>query len=143
MPSTLKTPITYSAPHDLDAAKLVRLFHQAPWAKGRTLEGARDMLRHTDVLICAWDHEMLVGFGRVLTDFTYRASIWDVIVDRAYQQRGIGTEIVRRILQHPQLEKVELFWLCTRRPRFYEKLGFSSNEQTGMVWKRSRQAALE
>jgi len=101
------------------------------------------MLSHTDVLICAWDKDVLVGCGRVLTDFTYRAAIWDVIVDRTYQQRGIGTEIVRRILDHPQLENVELFWLCTRRPEFYEKLGFSSREQTGMVWKRSQQAALE
>ena len=143
MPSTLKTPITYSDTRDLDAVQLVRLFHQAPWAKGRTLEEARVMLSHTDVLICAWDKDVLVGFGRVLTDFTYRAAIWDVIVDRTYQQRGIGSEIVRRILHHPQLERVELFWLCTRRPGFYEKLGFSSREQTGMVWKRSLQAALE
>ena len=143
MPSTLKTPITYSDTHDLDAEKLVRLFQQAPWAKGRTLEGARSMLSHTDVLICAWDKDLLVGFGRVLTDFTYRAAIWDVIVDRTYQQRGIGAEIVRRILYHPRLENVELFWLCTRRPGFYEKLGFSSREQTGMVWKRSQQATLE
>lgn len=101
------------------------------------------MLGHTDVVICAWDKDVLVGFGRVLTDFTYRAAIWDVIVDRTYQHRGIGTEIVRHILQHPRLENVELFWLCTRRPGFYEKLGFSSREQTGMVWKRSQQAALE
>lgn len=143
MPSSLKTPITYSEPQDLDAAKLVRLFQQAPWAKGRTEEAARDMLGHTDVLICAWDQDRLVGFGRVLTDFTYRASIWDVIVDQAYQHQGIGTEIVRRILYHPRLERVELFWLCTRRPTFYETLGFNSKEQTGMVWKRSQQAALE
>jgi len=143
MPPTLKTSISYSDAHDLDAVKLVNLFQQAPWAKGRTLEGAREMLGHTDVVICAWDKDVLVGFGRVLTDFTYRAAIWDVIVDRMYQHRGIGTEIVRRILQHPRLENVELFWLCTRRPGFYEKLGFSSREQTGMVWKRSQQAALE
>lgn len=143
MPSSIKTPITYSDSYDLDPVKLVSLFQQAPWAKGRTLEGTREMLDHTDVLICAWDKDLLVGFGRVLTDFTYRAAIWDVIVDRTYQHQGIGTEIVRRILHHPRLEKVELFWLCTRRPGFYEKLGFSSREQTGMVWKRSQQAALE
>ncbi|MDH5639715.1 MAG: GNAT family N-acetyltransferase [Nitrospira sp.] len=143
MPPTLKSAIRYSDTHDLDPAKLVRLFHQAPWAKGRTLEGAREMLGHTDMIICAWDHDVLVGFGRVLTDFTYRATIWDVIVDQAYQKRGLGTEIVRRILHHPRLQKVELIWLCTRRPGFYEKLGFTSKEQTGMVWSRSQQAKLE
>jgi len=143
MPPTLKPALTFSETANLDASQLLRLFHQAPWAKNRTLEDATKMLRHSDVVLCAWDGDRLVGFGRVLTDFVYRATIWDVIVDQAYQKQGIGTELVRRILNHPRLNQVELFWLCTRRPGFYEKLGFSSKEQTGMVWSRSQQARTE
>jgi ribosomal protein S18 acetylase RimI-like enzyme len=143
MPTSLKTAVTFSEKKDLSPEQLLKLFHQAPWAKDRTLGDARDMLRHTDLVLCAWDGERLVGFGRVLTDFVYRATIWDVIVDRAYQTQGIGTELVQRILSHPRLRKVELFWLCTRRPGFYEKLGFSSKEQTGMVWSRSKQPCGE
>src|SRR4029078_13092240 len=55
----------------------------------------------------------------------------------------MGTKRVHRILSHPRLKRVELFWLCTRRPGFYAKLGFSAKEQTGMVWTRSRQARQE
>jgi N-acetylglutamate synthase-like GNAT family acetyltransferase len=143
MPTTLKTAVTFSDKKDLAPEQLLKLFQQAPWAKGRTLDDAREMLRHTDVALCAWDGDQLVGFARALTDFVYRATIWDVIVDKAYQKQGIGTEIVQRILHHPRLKKVELFWLCTRRPSFYEKLGFSSKEQTGMVWSRSKQSRLE
>ncbi|MCS6897331.1 MAG: GNAT family N-acetyltransferase [Nitrospira sp.] len=143
MRATLKPAIVYSDDAPPSADQLIRLFHQAPWAKGRTIEGTEEMLRHTDLAICAWDRERLVGFGRVLTDFVYRATIWDVIVDRAYQKQGIGSEIVRRILEHPRLERVELFWLCTRRPSFYERLGFSAKEQTGMVWVRNAQARME
>ena len=143
MPSTLKTTVTFSEKKSLQAEQLLTLFQQAPWAKGRTLTDAREMLRHTDVALCAWDGDRLVGFGRVLTDFVYRATIWDVIVDEGYQKQGIGTEIIQRILHHPRLKKVELFWLCTRRPGFYEKLGFSSKEQTGMVWNRSQNARRE
>jgi len=143
MPPTLKTTVTFSEKKSLQPEQLLTLFQQAPWAKGRTLNDARDMLRHTDVALCAWDGDHLVGFGRVLTDFIYRATIWDVIVDETYQKQGIGAEIVQRILHHPRLKKVELFWLCTRRPGFYEKLGFSSKEQTGMVWNRSQQARAE
>lgn len=143
MPSALKTAVVFSDKKDLQAAQLLGLFHQAPWAKDRTLEDAKEMLRHTDLILSAWDGEHLVGFGRVLTDFVYRATIWDVIVDQAYQRQGIGTEIVQRILQHPRLRRVELFWLCTRRPAFYQKLGFSAKEQTGMVWSRSKQTKQE
>lgn len=143
MPPALKPVVTFSDKRELDPSHLLRLFHQAPWAKDRTLSDAKDMLRHTGVAVCAWDGDQLVGFGRVLTDYVYRATIWDVIVDKAYQKQGIGSEIVQRILHHPRLKRVELFWLCTRRPKFYEKLGFSSKEQTGMVWSRSQQGRQE
>ena len=141
MPPALKTdqhPITFSDRNDFDAAQLIHLYRQAPWAKHRALEQAQAMLAKTDVVISAWDGTRLVGFGRVLTDYVFRASIWDVIVDREYQKRKIGTEIVRRILDHPTLQQVELFWLCTRMPGFYERLGFSAKEQTGMVWSRKK-----
>ncbi len=136
--------ITFSDRKDIDPDQLVNLYRQAPWANGRTADDARAMLAHTDVAVSAWDGPRLVGFGRVLTDYVYRASIWDVIVDKEYQGQDIGTEIMQRILNHPDLKRVELFWLCTRdKQTFYEKLGFSSKEQTGMVWARAKEAMLE
>ena len=131
MPPTLKPAITFSEKKDLDPAKLVRLYQQAPWAKGRFLEDAREMLRHTDVAITAWDGDLLIGFGRVLTDYIYRATIWDVIVDKAYQHQSIGSDIVQRILNHPRLKKVELFWLCTRMPEFYESSASAQRSRPG------------
>jgi ribosomal protein S18 acetylase RimI-like enzyme len=135
--------ITFSDRKDIEANQLVSLFKQAPWARTRTADDAREMLTHTDVAVSAWDGPRLIGLGRVLTDFVYRASIWDVIVDPAYQRQDIGTRIMQHILDHPDLKRVELFWLCTRSPGFYEKLGFSSKEQTGMVWARSKHPRTE
>jgi ribosomal protein S18 acetylase RimI-like enzyme len=136
--------LTFSESKTFDPAELVRLYAQAPWAAGRTVEDATDMLANTDLALSVWDGPRLVGFGRVLTDYVYRASIWDVIVDKQYQGQDIGTQIMQRILQHPSLRRVELFWLCTRdKQAFYEKLGFSAKEQTGMVWARSKHATSE
>lgn len=136
--------VTFSERQDIDPAQLARLYAQAPWAAGRSEADVREMLAHTDLALSVWDGPRLVGFGRVLTDYVYRASIWDVIVDQDYQGQDIGTQIMQRILNHPSLKRVELFWLCTRdKQAFYEKLGFSAKEQTGMVWARSKQARLE
>ncbi|GJL54788.1 MAG: hypothetical protein NPIRA02_19200 [Nitrospirales bacterium] len=97
------------------------------------------MLAQSDVILSAWEGLRLVGFGRVLTDYVFRASIWDVIIDQQYQGRDIGTQLIRQILDHPSLVKVELFWLCTRNKQaFYKTLGFSDQEQTGMVWDRRK-----
>ena len=133
--------IQYSDKKDIDPANLLPLFTQASWAQGRTFEDTRTMLMQTDLAITAWDGSRLIGFGRVLTDYVYRASIWDIIVDTDYQGQDIGTEIMKRILNHQTLEKVELFWLCTRdKQGFYESFGFSAKEQTGMVWDRKKHA---
>ncbi len=129
--------IIYSDHKDFDPAVLLPLFEQAPWARGRTVAETAEMLRQTALFITAWDDGRLIGCGRVLTDYVYRASIWDVIVDAAYQGQDVGKEIMHRILTHPALQRVELFWLCTRdKHTFYENLGFSAEEQTGMVWDR-------
>ncbi len=136
--------ITFSERKDFHLEQLVRLFEHASWAKGRTTEETKKMLGNTDLALSAWDGDQLIGFGRVLTDFVFRASIWDVIVDPNYQGQDIGAQLVQRLLDHPSLKRVELFWLCTRdKQSFYEKFGFSAQEQTGMVWAREKQARLE
>ncbi len=135
--------ISYSDSHDIDPQQLLVLFEQADWAEGRRLHDIKQMLTETDVTITAWDGTKLVGFGRVLTDYVYRASIWDVIVDVSYQAQDIGKGLVRQILTHDSLVRVELIWLCTRRYQgFYASLGFSDKEQTGMVWDRRKQSPL-
>lgn len=115
-------------PKDLEA-----LLQHAPWARGRTVEEIRIMLENTDYHFSAWDGKRLVGFARVLTDRIYRATLWDVVVHPDYQKRGVGEELMNRVLSHSVLSRVEKFWLNTRdKFGFYEKFGFARSEQ-GMV----------
>ncbi len=119
MPPTLKTTVTFSEKKSLQPEQLLTLFQQAPWAKGRTLDDAREMLRHTDVALCAWDGDRLVGFGRVLTDFVYRATIWDVIVDEAYQKQGINLSLLSDSVKRFRVfyYDLELYWM---KPGVYD-----------------------
>ena len=133
--------ITYLDSKEIDPQLLLSLFDQAPWAQGRTLEGTKSMLSSTNLVISAWDNQKIVGCGRVITDYIYRASIWDIIIDKNFQGQDLGSGIVHKILNHPTLVSVELFWLCTQdKQAFYRNLGFSDKEQTGMVWDRRTQA---
>lgn len=117
----------------VELAALQALLQYAPWAQGRTVEGIRRMLDNTDYHFSAWDGKRLIGFARVLTDRIYRATLWDVVVHPDYQKRGVGEELMNRILSHPVLSQVEKFWLNTRdKFGFYEKFGFVCSDQ-GMV----------
>jgi len=117
----------------IEPGALQTLYEHVPWAHGRTVDGIRAMLARTDYHFSAWDGARLVGFARVLTDGVYRATLWDVIVHPDYQGRGVGEELMNRLLTHPVLSRVEKFWLNTRdKFGFYEKFGFVRSDQ-GMV----------
>lgn len=117
----------------VEPADLCALFEHAPWARGRSVEGILAMLSNTDYHFSAWDGKRLIGFARVLTDRIYRATLWDVVVHPDYQKRGVGEELMNRVLSHPVLSRVEKFWLNTRdKFGYYEKFGFVRSDQ-GMV----------
>lgn len=119
--------------HDLDIQQLQALYHHAPWAAGRNLDGIKRMLENTDYVFSAWDDRRLVGFARVLTDRIYRATLWDVVVHPNYQGQGVGESLMKTILSHPVLSKVQKFWLNTRdKQAFYKRFGFVRSDQ-GMV----------
>ena len=130
--------ITYSDdPARVDIDQLLALYHITWWAKGRTVDQVVRALEHSRPIITAWDGPKLVGFTRVISDLTYRATIWDVIVADAYQKRGIGREMIRLVLDHPDLESVTMFLLLTKdQHRFYEQLGFTTERDMSMMLRR-------
>ena len=54
------------------------------------------MLEHGNLVITAWDVEVLVGIARSLTDFCYVAYLSDLAVRDSHQKQGIGTELIRQ-----------------------------------------------
>ncbi|MCL4561994.1 MAG: GNAT family N-acetyltransferase [Chloroflexi bacterium] len=90
--------------------------------------------------IAAYDDKRLVGFGRVVTDGLH-AMIYEVIVDPIYQKRGVGTQLVTRLIdrcQMAQIRDIQLFCAPGKEP-FYQKLGFVRRPQDapGMDYRRN------
>jgi GNAT superfamily N-acetyltransferase len=54
------------------------------------------MVDTADLLVTAWDGELLVGVSRSLTDFCAMCYLADLAVDREYQKRGIGEHLVAK-----------------------------------------------
>jgi len=54
------------------------------------------MLRNANLVVTAWDAELLVGIARSLTDFSYATYLSDLAVRVSHQRMGIGKELIRR-----------------------------------------------
>jgi GNAT superfamily N-acetyltransferase len=74
----------------------------------------------------------LVGFGRLLTDFTFRAHLGDVFIDPACRGLGLGKFLVETILGHPELASVQHWSLTTKDAHsLYARHGFTLGERDG------------
>jgi ribosomal protein S18 acetylase RimI-like enzyme len=76
-------------------------------------------------LVCfAYMDNLLVGFGRSLTDYRAYAGIYDVVVMPEFQRRGIGKRIMESLLG--ELQGLGFIHLTSTpgNEGFYKKLGF-------------------
>jgi ribosomal protein S18 acetylase RimI-like enzyme len=74
----------------------------------------------------------LIGFGRALSDGAYQAAIYDVAIVPEFQGKGVGTAIMRSILDRlPQCNVI--LYASIGKEGFYETLGFRKMK-TGMAF---------
>jgi N-acetylglutamate synthase-like GNAT family acetyltransferase len=120
---------------EADLAQVIRLFRAAAfWAQGRTEADMATAIAHSFPVVTAWDGEVLMGFARATSDGVFRATIWDVVIDPAYQGGGLGRKMVETLLSHPHMSRVERVYLMTTRQQgFYQRIGFEENPSTTMV----------
>lgn len=92
--------IDYRDTHDIDLDQLAILFDAVGWQR-RTADRARlaQLLSGSLWVVSAWEGDGLVGFARAISDGVFNAYISTVAVLPAYQKRGIGRELVRRLME--------------------------------------------
>ncbi|MEM6501563.1 MAG: GNAT family N-acetyltransferase [Cyanobacteria bacterium P01_C01_bin.89] len=127
--------VQFSDTQTIDLRQLKRLFNStAFWAKDRSLEDLNKALHHSNPVISAWHGDHLIGFARGTSDWVYRATIWDVVVDTRYQGAGIGRKLIHTLLGHPAIAKVErVYLMTTQQQEFYKRIGFEVNPSTTML----------
>lgn len=115
---------------DAQIDQLVALYKNEFWCNTRLKPDVETMLRNTDVMIGAIDtHDNLIGYVRVLTDFVFKATIYDLIVHPDWRNKNLGRELMDAIIFHPRLRDVQHFdlhCLPTMFP-FYQKWGFTTD----------------
>jgi len=112
---------------------VMALYAHAAWAKGRTPDQTRAALEQSSLVASLWEDDRMVAFARVMTDFIFRAAIYDVIVHPDRRNCGAGRQLIDALLDHPRLVQVPIFHLLTRDKRtFYEKRGFVTAAQAGL-----------
>ncbi len=93
--------IEYRTQKDLPCKELYQLFLAVGWAtEDETTQAMIDNFNigfiNSTFVFSAWSDEQLVGCVRVLSDLHFRSIIYDLAVLLEFQNKGIGSELVRR-----------------------------------------------
>lgn len=111
-------------------AQLHALYQQEWWTNSRTLEETKKCVAGSQICIgLVSPNDELIGFARVLTDFTFKALIFDVIVRKDQRKTGLGDKLIFLIKSHEKLQEVKHFELyCLPEMfEFYAKHGFTTS----------------
>lgn len=103
--------MNYRVVHELtdpQIDQLVELYKPEWWTSHRTRAGVEEMLRHSSILFGLIDErEDLVGFMRLLTDFVYRGTLYDVIVRDDLRGQGLAGLLLDAVVTHPRCRSIE------------------------------------
>lgn len=97
----------------------------------------RKMIAHANLTVTAWDGETLVGVARALTDFCWCCYLSDLAVDKAYQHKGIGRELIARVRAEAGEDANFLLLSAPEAMAYYPKIGLQA-VTNGWMWPRVR-----
>ena len=119
--------IDYQFDRAISTAEFVDVLQRSTLAARRPvgdLPRMEQMLRHANLLVTAWQGDLLVGVARSLTDFSFCCYMSDLAVDVAGQRQGVGRELIRqtRSRLHPECKIILL--AAPLAEDYYPKIGF-------------------
>ena len=91
------------------------------------------MNRRWDLLITAWDGELLVGYARTFTDFAHAAYLANLVVLENYKRTGIGRTLIGKT-KTKLGDQVSLALLSSKEGlTYYPKVGFEKEENAYFI----------
>lgn len=112
---------------ELNLEEVMRLLGQTYWASTRSREQVSASMEHSRCYGVALEPEhKLVGFARVISDFATTYYLCDVVIDSAYQHRGLGTALVSYIETLPVYQGLRGILLTRDAHALYEKFGYQT-----------------
>ncbi len=84
-----------------DVPSLVHLYERAEVIRPvADTERISRCLMNSNLVISAWDGPVFIGFLRALTDTGYYCLVAELVVDKAYEGKGVRTKLVELLKHH-------------------------------------------
>lgn len=124
-----KKYLYYDSHRAVTPEELQDLYSFTLWGRCRSCEQIERMLAGTTMCFSVKYDGRLVAFCRLMTDFVFRGSLWDILVHPDHQGRGLGTELLSYALNHPSVKSVPIIITYTSElTEFMGRIGFEQRD---------------
>jgi predicted N-acetyltransferase YhbS len=121
--------IQYSSCRSLSALQFIDILRRSTLSERRPvddLQRIEKMLKYGNVLITAWEDDLLVGVSRALTDFSFCCYLSDLAVDVAFQHKGIGKRLVVETRKEAGKDTKLILLAAPGAVEYYPKIGMTN-----------------
>jgi len=120
--------ITYRTGNTLDLAATIDLYKASTLGERRPVADAErmaSMIGNANLVVTAWDGDLLVGISRALSDFSYATYLSDLAVRVSHQRRGIRKELIRRTQEAAGAHVRLILLAAPASAEYYGHIGFT------------------
>ena len=128
--------ITYLNNLTPDTEQIISLYESAGLPRPTAdFERIKAMYENSDVVITAWDGELLVGAARSITDWVWSGYLADLAVRDGYQGTGIGKRLIEITKERLGEKSTVLLLSVPGAMEYYPKIGFTKVENGFIIYR--------
>lgn len=122
--------VVYAVEPELSADAFIDILQRSTLAERRPVDDRariEKMLEHADLIVTARDATgLLIGVARAVSDFSYCCYLSDLAVDQAWQGRGIGKILMKRVREEAGQETTFILLSAPGAMSYYPQAGLDS-----------------
>jgi len=126
--------IRYSETRTLTLESILALYSANAWSSAEKPDLLHKALLASHSLVTAWDGTKLVGLGNAISDGHLVVYYPHLLVHPEYQGRGIGTQLMRRLMARYDGFHQHILVADGRALDFYRKCGFERAGKCEPMW---------
>lgn len=128
--------IHYRLGNDLNLDEVIDLYAASTLGERRPINDRSRMdamLKNANLVVTAWDGNLLVGISRSLSDFSYATYLSDLAVRLSHQRAGIGKELIRQTQQAGGPQTRVILLSAPAATNYYPHIGFKQHPSAWML----------
>lgn len=126
--------ISYSFDKIPTADQIIELYDNAGLPRPTSdKERIQKMYDNSNLIITAWDNELLVGVSRSITDWVWSCYLSDLAVRDEYKKEGIGRKLINLTKEKVGEQSMVLLLSVPSAMEYYPKVGFTKQESSFII----------